>query len=133
MINKIVQSMAEAMAGIRDSAVVLIGGFGSIGQPNALIPLSGIRNDPPAWPAWGWGRIGPRAPVVSETPSVLRVRADCGCRFFTAKFSVVVHYLAHQLFDHLLADEAILLACQFSDRLRDRVDHFICFVGIDFV
>ena len=37
MINKIVQSMAEAMAGIRDDAVVLIGGFGSIGQPNALI------------------------------------------------------------------------------------------------
>ena len=37
MIDKIVQSMAEAMAGIRDGAVVLIGGFGSIGQPNALI------------------------------------------------------------------------------------------------
>ena len=37
MINKIVQSMAEAMAGIGDGAVVLIGGFGSIGQPNALI------------------------------------------------------------------------------------------------
>jgi len=37
MINKIVQSMAEALAGIRDGAVVLLGGFGSIGQPNALI------------------------------------------------------------------------------------------------
>jgi 3-oxoadipate CoA-transferase, alpha subunit len=37
MINKIVQGMAEAMAGIRDGALVLIGGFGSIGQPNALI------------------------------------------------------------------------------------------------
>jgi 3-oxoadipate CoA-transferase, alpha subunit len=37
MIDKIVQSMAEAVAGIRDGAVVLIGGFGSIGQPNALI------------------------------------------------------------------------------------------------
>jgi 3-oxoadipate CoA-transferase, alpha subunit len=37
MINKIVHSMAEAMAGIRDGSVVLIGGFGSIGQPNALI------------------------------------------------------------------------------------------------
>src|SRR5271155_1275497 len=37
MINKIVQSMADAMAGIRDDSVVLIGGFGSIGQPNALI------------------------------------------------------------------------------------------------
>jgi len=37
MINRIVQSMAEALAGIRDGAIVLIGGFGSIGQPNALI------------------------------------------------------------------------------------------------
>ena len=37
MINKIVQNMAEAMAGVRDGAVVLVGGFGSIGQPNALI------------------------------------------------------------------------------------------------
>jgi len=37
MINKIVQSMAEAMAGVPDGATVLVGGFGSIGQPNALI------------------------------------------------------------------------------------------------
>jgi len=37
MINKIVQSMAEAMAGIADGSVVLLGGFGSVGQPNALI------------------------------------------------------------------------------------------------
>jgi len=29
--------MAEAMAGVRDGSIVLIGGFGSIGQPNALI------------------------------------------------------------------------------------------------
>src|SRR5580693_10334211 len=37
MINKIVQNMAEAMAGIRDGAVVLLGGFGNIGQPHALL------------------------------------------------------------------------------------------------
>jgi 3-oxoadipate CoA-transferase alpha subunit len=37
MINKIVQSMAQAMADVHDGAVVLLGGFGSIGQPNALI------------------------------------------------------------------------------------------------
>jgi 3-oxoadipate CoA-transferase alpha subunit len=37
MINKIVQSIAEALDGIRDGSVILIGGFGSIGQPNALI------------------------------------------------------------------------------------------------
>ena len=37
MIDKTVRTMAEAMAGIGDGAVVLLGGFGSIGQPNALI------------------------------------------------------------------------------------------------
>jgi hypothetical protein len=31
------------------------------------------------------------------------VRADCGSRFFTAKLGVVVHYLPHQLLDHVLA------------------------------
>jgi len=37
MIDKRVQSMADAMAGIPDGATVLIGGFGAIGQPNALL------------------------------------------------------------------------------------------------
>ena len=37
MIDKVVRSMAEAMAGIGDGAVVLIGGFGAVGQPDALI------------------------------------------------------------------------------------------------
>ena len=37
MINKIVQTMADAMAGVKDEAVVLLGGFGSVSQPNALI------------------------------------------------------------------------------------------------
>ncbi len=37
MINKIVQSIAEALSGIKDGATVLIGGFGSVGQPDALI------------------------------------------------------------------------------------------------
>src|ERR1041384_4178944 len=37
MINKIVQTMADAMEGIRDGSVVLIGGFGSVGQPNQLL------------------------------------------------------------------------------------------------
>jgi len=37
MIDKIVRSMAEAMAGIADGSTVLIGGFGAVGQPNALI------------------------------------------------------------------------------------------------
>ena len=37
MINKIVRDMAEAMQGIQDGSTVLIGGFGAVGQPNALI------------------------------------------------------------------------------------------------
>ena len=37
MINKIVQSMADLMSGIKDGSVVLLGGFGMVGQPNALI------------------------------------------------------------------------------------------------
>ncbi|GGE99451.1 3-oxoadipate CoA-transferase subunit A [Aliidongia dinghuensis] len=37
MIDKTVRSMAEAMAGVEDGATVLVGGFGAVGQPNALI------------------------------------------------------------------------------------------------
>jgi hypothetical protein len=80
----------------------------------------------------GEGRIAP-ASSRPEPPSVLRVRADCGSRLFAAKLVVVVHDLPHQLLDHSLADEPILLARQFCDCLRDRVDHFIYFIGIDFV
>ena len=37
MIDKRVTSLVESMAGINDGSVVLIGGFGAVGQPNALI------------------------------------------------------------------------------------------------
>ncbi|MBL8688495.1 MAG: 3-oxoacid CoA-transferase subunit A [Rhodospirillaceae bacterium] len=37
MIDKRVASMAEALAGIADGSTVLVGGFGAVGQPNALI------------------------------------------------------------------------------------------------
>ena len=37
MINKVVQSVAEALAGVKDGSTVLIGGFGSVGQPDVLI------------------------------------------------------------------------------------------------
>ena len=59
-----------------------------------------------------------RASGRPEPPSVLRVRADCGGRIFTAKLGVVVRNLAHQLLNQLLTDDAILLA-------------FICLSGID--
>ncbi len=37
MINKIVPTMADAVAGAKDGMTVLLGGFGSVGQPNALV------------------------------------------------------------------------------------------------
>lgn len=37
MIDKIVPTLGEAMAGIADGATILIGGFGSVGQPDTLI------------------------------------------------------------------------------------------------
>jgi 3-oxoadipate CoA-transferase alpha subunit len=37
MINKIVHSTAEALAGVKDGATVLMGGFGAVGQPDELI------------------------------------------------------------------------------------------------
>ena len=37
MIDKFVRGMAEALEGVRDGSTVLVGGFGSVGQPNALI------------------------------------------------------------------------------------------------
>ncbi|MDP2679058.1 MAG: 3-oxoacid CoA-transferase subunit A [Rhodoferax sp.] len=37
MINKVVSSIAEALADIQDGAVVMIGGFGTAGIPNELI------------------------------------------------------------------------------------------------
>ena len=61
MINKIVQTMADAMAGVKDGSTVLIGGFGSVGQPVHLIEalieqgakdLTVVSNNP------GQGRAG---------------------------------------------------------------------------
>ena len=37
MINKIARTVAEALAGVKDGATVLIGGFGTAGIPNELI------------------------------------------------------------------------------------------------
>lgn len=37
MINKIVGSIAEALTDVEDGSIVMIGGFGNVGQPRALI------------------------------------------------------------------------------------------------
>jgi 3-oxoadipate CoA-transferase alpha subunit len=61
MINKIVQSMADAMEGVADGSIVLLGGFGSVGQPNALIDgliEQGATNLTVACNNAGAGRVG---------------------------------------------------------------------------
>jgi 3-oxoadipate CoA-transferase, alpha subunit len=37
MIDKRVNTLADAIAGIRDGSVVMVGGFGAVGQPDALL------------------------------------------------------------------------------------------------
>jgi acyl CoA:acetate/3-ketoacid CoA transferase alpha subunit len=37
MIDKFVNSVAEALEGIKDGATILVGGFGAVGQANQLI------------------------------------------------------------------------------------------------
>ncbi len=37
MIDKRVASLADALAGVKDGSTILVGGFGAVGQPNALI------------------------------------------------------------------------------------------------
>ena len=47
MINKITNSIAEALADIKDGSTVMIGGFGGAGQPTELIDgliAQGARN-----------------------------------------------------------------------------------------
>jgi 3-oxoadipate CoA-transferase alpha subunit len=61
MINKIVASMAEAMAGIKDGSTILLGGFGAVGQPNQLIDgliETGVRDLVMVANNAGTGRVG---------------------------------------------------------------------------
>ena len=61
MINKVVQSIADALAGVKDGSVVLIGGFGSVGQPDALIEgliEQGAKNLTCVLNNAGTGRVG---------------------------------------------------------------------------
>ena len=109
---------------------------------------------PPVWSAWGAGSVlgegntaGRRQQLLevrrpeckgdarasrraSSVPRVRRVRTGS---VVSPKLGVVFHYFAHQLFDQLLADQAILARGQFRDRLCDRDNHFIRFVGVNFV
>jgi hypothetical protein len=62
------------------------------------------------------------------------LRLDCARGYvFTTKFRIVLHDLMHQMFNHLLANEPILLARQFCNCLCDRVNDFIRFSSVDLV
>jgi 3-oxoadipate CoA-transferase alpha subunit len=72
MIDKIVPSVSEALAGLRDGISVMVGGFGAVGQPDALLrglialgigDLTLIANNA------GFGRVG-----VAELIDLGRVR-----------------------------------------------------------
>lgn len=61
MIDKTVRSMVEAMAGIKDGCVILLGGFGAVGQPDILLDgliEHGARNLTIVANNAGAGRVG---------------------------------------------------------------------------
>ena len=61
MIDKTVRSMEEAMAGIKDGCVILLGGFGAVGQPDILLDgliEHGARNLTIVANNAGAGRVG---------------------------------------------------------------------------
>ena len=61
MIDKTVRSMADAMAGIKDGCVILLGGFGAVGQPDILLDgliEHGARNLTIVANNAGAGRVG---------------------------------------------------------------------------
>jgi 3-oxoadipate CoA-transferase alpha subunit len=92
LIDKIVTSMAEAMAGIADGSVVLLGGFGPVGQPAALIDgliEQGARDLTVVANNAGTGRVG-----LARLLDLGRVRKIV-CSFPRSAGSVVFEELYH--------------------------------------
>jgi 3-oxoadipate CoA-transferase, alpha subunit len=61
VIDKVVPSLAEAVAGVQDGATVLVGGFGAVGQPDALVEAlaeTGARDLTVVANNAGAGRVG---------------------------------------------------------------------------
>jgi 3-oxoadipate CoA-transferase alpha subunit len=90
MINKIVASIAEALEGVKDGSTVLIGGFGAVGQPDALIEgliEQGAKDLVAVLNNAGTGRVG-----VARLMELGRVRKVV-CSFPRSQGSVVFEEL----------------------------------------
>jgi 3-oxoadipate CoA-transferase, alpha subunit len=90
MINKVVSSIAEALEGVKDGSVVLIGGFGAVGQPDALIEgliEQGAKDLVAVLNNAGTGRVG-----VAKLMELGRVRKVV-CSFPRSQGSVVFEEL----------------------------------------
>jgi 3-oxoadipate CoA-transferase, alpha subunit len=90
MINKIVASIAEALEGVKDGSVVLIGGFGAVGQPDRLIEgliEQGAKDLVAVLNNAGTGRVG-----VAKLMELGRVRKVV-CSFPRSQGSVVFEEL----------------------------------------
>ena len=90
MINKIVASIAEALEGVKDGSTVLIGGFGAVGQPDALIEgliEQGAKDLVAVLNNAGTGRVG-----VAKLMELGRVRKIV-CSFPRSQGSVVFEEL----------------------------------------
>ena len=90
MINKIVPSIAEALEGVKDGSTVLIGGFGAVGQPDALIEgliEQGAKDLVAVLNNAGTGRVG-----VARLMELGRVRKII-CSFPRSQGSVVFEEL----------------------------------------
>jgi 3-oxoadipate CoA-transferase, alpha subunit len=90
MINKIVASIAEALEGVKDGSVVLIGGFGAVGQPDRLIEgliEQGAKDLVAVLNNAGTGRVG-----VAKLMELGRVRKVV-CSFPRSAGSVVFEEL----------------------------------------
>src|SRR5215217_6667007 len=90
MINKIVASIAKALEGVKDGSTVLIGGFGAVGQPDALIEgliEQGAKDLVAVLNNAGTGRVG-----VAKLMELGRVRKVV-CSFPRSAGSVVFEEL----------------------------------------
>lgn len=99
MIDKEVKTIAEALSGIKDGASVLVGGFGAVGQPNALLDALGemgvknltvIANNAGFEPDIGLGRLIGRGCVAKMICSFPRGSSSFDALYRAGKIELEV-------------------------------------------